>query len=134
MANFSEADEGSAKPLFAGLMGWAVPGLGHVYAGRTARGVLLGGSIWFLFFLGFFLGGHLYSLLEASSGFLSYVFGFFDMGTGALYLVSRLTGFAVEERAQEPLAEYGNIFFMCAGLLNYLIALDAHDILAGRKQ
>jgi hypothetical protein len=134
MSAHVEADEGGVRPLFAGLMGWAVPGLGHFYAGRQARGALLGGTVWFLFLLGFFLGGHLYSLFEATSGFLSYVFGFFDLGTGALYLLSRLLGLGGEERLQESLAEYGNIFFMCAGLLNYLLALDAHDIVAGRKQ
>ncbi len=29
--------------------------------------------------------------------------------------------------------EYGNTFLMTAGLLNFLVILDAYDIAAGRK-
>lgn len=122
------------RPWLAGLLGWFVPGLGHFYARRFGRGGTLGGLILLLFLSGTYWGGHLYSLFESSTGFLSYVFGLFDLGLGALYILSRVAGFAVSELTSQPMSEYGNIFLMCAGLLNYLIALDAHDIVAGRKE
>lgn len=128
-------DEGSnINAWVAGLIAWAVPGLGHLYARRFVRALLLGGSVWLLFLLGAWLGGHLYGLFEAGAGFLSYVFGLFDLGAGFLYIISRAMDFAVLEQPEKPLSEYGNIFLMCAGLLNYLIALDAYDIVEGRRR
>lgn len=59
-----------------------------------------------------------------------------NVGTGALYIISWLmdTGFA-DDPAQAARAtyEYGNTFLLIAGLLNYLVMLDAFDIAAGRK-
>jgi hypothetical protein len=123
----------TSKAWGAGLLGWAFPGLGHVFAGRLWRGVFLGGVVCLLFLAGILLGGHFYGLLDDSSGFLSYVFGLFDLGMGGLYVLLKLLGVATKEQASVVTAEYGNVFLMCAGLLNYLLALDAYDIAAGRK-
>lgn len=117
----------------AGLLGWAVPGAGHVLTGRVVRGLVLGAVIWLLFFLGLSRGGHLFGVGDTETGLLGYVFGFFDLGMGALYIVSTLMGVAVTEQPSNPTSEYGNVFFMVAGLLNYLLAMDAFDIGARRK-
>lgn len=129
----NQVEEETVKAWVAGLLAWAVPGVGHFYAGRFLRGGILGGVVWVMFLVGINLGGHLYGLMDSSSGFLSYVFGFFDLGAGVPYIVARAAGFATMEQAHLPTAEYGNIYLMCAGLLNYLLALDAFDIVAGRK-
>ena len=121
------------NPWLAGLLSWAVPGGGHVYVGRLGKGLLLGGVVYFLFFFGIILGGHLYSLMELGDGFLSRIFGLFDLGTGLFYVISRVAGFASVERPELATAEYGNIFVMGAGLLNYLLVLDVFDIASGRK-
>ena len=94
----------------------------------------MGGVVGLLFVLGIVLGGHFYGLLDDSSGFLSYVFGLFDLGMGGVYVLLKLFGVATKEQASLVTAEYGNVFLMCAGLLNYLLALDAYDIAAGRKR
>jgi uncharacterized protein DUF6677 len=39
-------------PLFAALLGWLIPGLGHLYQGRTAKGLLFMISILSTFFFG----------------------------------------------------------------------------------
>jgi hypothetical protein len=117
----------------AGLLAWAVPGAGHLSLGRAMRGLLLGGAVWLMFLTGLWLGGHLYSLFSSTTGLLSYVFGFFNLGTGLLYILCRAAEIGVVDQAHLATSEYGNIFLMVAGLLNFLLALDAFDIGAGRK-
>lgn len=117
-----------------GILSWAMPGGGHLWQGRVARGLLMGGSVWVLFVCGVLLGGHLYAPSNSQDiGALAYFFSFFDIGNGLLYLISVLTDVGTTEQAKLATAEYGNVFLMVAGLLNYLNALDAFDIGARRK-
>jgi hypothetical protein len=117
-----------------GAMAFALPGAGHLWQGRFARALLMGGSVWILFAAGILSGGHLYTPASAQDmGMLAYFFTFFDIGSGLLYLISVVTEVGVMEQAQRVTAEYGNVFLMMAGLLNYLTALDAFDIGARRK-
>lgn len=44
-------------PVLAALLGWLVPGLGHFYQGRTAKGTLFFVCLMGTFLLGCFLGG-----------------------------------------------------------------------------
>ncbi|GAC1446197.1 MAG: hypothetical protein NVSMB56_02630 [Pyrinomonadaceae bacterium] len=116
------------------VLAWAMPGGGHLWQGRIARGVLMGGSVWAMFVCGILLGGHLYAPSNSQDiGALAYFFSFFDIGNGLLYLISILTNVGTTEQAKLATADYGNLFLMIAGLLNYLNALDAFDIGARRK-
>jgi hypothetical protein len=116
-----------------GLLGWLVPGVGHIGQGLVWRGVLGGLTVWLLFGLGVGLGGHFYNLFERGEGLLSNVFAFCNLGGGLIYLASTWLGVAVVDQARLETAEYGNIFLMVAGLINYLLALDAFDLKVGRK-
>ena len=122
-----------ASAWLAALAGWLVPGLGHIGQGRVLKGALGGLAVILLFALGVGLGGHVYSLWDTSEGLLSTLFGFCDLGSGILYLASRATGFALREQPELATSEYGNVFMMVARLLNFILALDAFDIGAGRK-
>jgi hypothetical protein len=124
-----------AEAWLAGGLAWVIPGAGHFYQGNFVRGLLLGGSVLAMYVVGWMLGGHLYGLHNvADTGFLAYVFGFCDLGTGLLYLASLLFNIAVADHSQLATSEYGDRFLMVAGLLNYLCMLDAFDIAAGRKK
>ena len=123
-----------ANGWVAGLLGWLAPGVGHLWLGQVGRGLVLGGVVWAMYVVGLLMGGHLYSIFSPEAGLLSYVFGFCDTGAGLLYVGSMATGIGVEEQAKLATAEYGNVFLMVAGLLNYLIMLDAFDIGVGRKR
>lgn len=125
--------EANVRAWLCGLLGWAVPGAGHVCQGRLAGGFLMGGAVWLMYVLGILLGGHLFSLFSSTTGLLSYVFGFFNLGTGLLYVFCRASNIGALDQAQRATSEYGNVFLMVAGLLNYLLALDAFDVRAGRK-
>ena len=115
-------------------MGWLVPGFGDIGQGYVWRGIIVGATVWLLFALGLLLGGHFYSLFGGSEGLLSNVFGFCNLGSGLVYMASVGLGVAVEDQARLETAEYGNIFLMVAGLINYLLALDAFDLKVGRKR
>ncbi|HEX8179845.1 MAG TPA: DUF6677 family protein [Pyrinomonadaceae bacterium] len=130
----AEKEQGSAKAWLAGILAWLVPGGGHLLLGRYGRGLLLGGVVYLLYIVGLLLGGHLYGPHNADeTGLLAYVFGLCDLGSGLLYLTCLWGGIGLVDQASRATAEYGNIFIMVAGLLNYLLALDAYDLSAGRK-
>jgi hypothetical protein len=132
LAKETQTAEGAAWGL--GVLAWLVPGLGHIGQGYIWRGVIVGATVWLLYALGVLLGGHFYSLFGGSEGLLSNVFGFCNLGSGLLYIGSYVLGVAVEDQARLETAEYGNIFLMVAGLINYLLALDAFDLKVGRKR
>lgn len=125
-------------PRIAWLMGlaaWAVPGLGHILQGRWLRGVLLGGAVWVMFLVGLSLGGHLFTVTDHGLAALVQLLPMTaNIGSGLLFLFCWLTNTGFAEQAQRLTYEYGNTFLLVAGLINYLAALDAFDIAAGRKE
>jgi len=133
-----EQTENLETPRIAWLVGlaaWAVPGLGHVLQRRWMRGLLLGGAVWLMFFLGLWLGGHLFTVTDHGLAALVQLLPMSaNVGSGLLYLFCWLTNAGFAEQAQLVTYEYGNTFLLVAGLLNYLAALDAFDIAAGRKE
>ena len=134
MAAEINLEKASGTAWLAGGLAWLVPGSGHLLLGRVGRGLLLGSIVYILFGVGLLLGGHLYGLHNvADVGLLAYVFGLCDLGTGLLYLGSLVGGIGLADQASRATADYGNIFMMIAGLLNYLLALDAFDLAVRRK-
>ena len=124
-------------PWLIGLAAWALPGAGHLLLRQWARGLLLGGAVWALFFTGLWLGGHLFTVSGKDQG-LSVLLQLLPMsanvGAGLLYVVCWVTNTGFAENARQLTYEYGNTFLLVAGLLNYLAMLDAFDIAAGRKE
>jgi len=55
-----------------------------------------------------------------------------DLGIGALYFVASALGYGAGE-VRAVTYEYGNTFLIVAGLLNFLVVIDAYDIAMGRK-
>lgn len=122
------------QPWLVGAISWAVPGMGHVWLGRSTRGLFIGGTVILMFLSGLWLGGHLHGLHNTPEiGMLAYVYGFCNLGLGLIYLVCLFANVGLADQAALATAEYGNIFLIVAGLLNYLSMLDAFDIAAGRK-
>jgi hypothetical protein len=127
-------DSPTGRAWLAGALTWAVPGAGHFLLGKPLRGLTLGGVVLFMFLLGLLLGGHLYGPHSSSDiGLLAYVYGFCNLGLGLAYAACLWAGVGLADQAVRATAEYGNIFLIIAGLLNYLSMLDAFDIAAGRK-
>jgi hypothetical protein len=120
------------SPLFstALLVGWLVPGAGHLLSRRWVRGGLLFAAIGLMFTLGLLMQGKLY---VANTGDPLALLGFIgDLGSGLMYLGGRLFGVG-QTPVQVVTADYGTKFIVVAGLLNVIAAVDAHNIRIGRK-
>ena len=134
-----EADPTPGHAWLVGVAAWFVPGVGHLMLKKWVRAALMGGAVWVCFFLGLAMGGHMYDLSNGqstSSTLLQVPPMIANLGTGVLFIVSWLLGIGFVEdpvQAARVTYEYGNTFLLIAGLLNYLVMLDAFDIAAGRR-
>lgn len=125
----------SAPRAFAvSLLTWAIPGAGYFLVGKSLRGLIMCILVACMFVVGLLLGGHLFGPHNVSdAGLLAYVYGFCDLGLGLTYFLCLLSNTGIADQAQRATAEYGNIFLIIAGLINYLAVLDCFDIAMGRK-
>lgn len=134
-----EVESPSGTAWLTGLAAWFVPGVGHLMVGKWVRALLMGGAVWACFFIGLAMGGHMYDLSNGSTlsaTLLQIPPMIANLGTGALFIVCWLLDIGFREdpvQAARVTYEYGNTFLLIAGLLNYLVMLDAFDIAAGRK-
>lgn len=118
------------KALTAGILGWLIPGLGHIYLRKYWRGLIFFLAIGLMSLLGLVMGGKIYPWQAENP--LTLLAFFSDLGNGLLFILSRFlpVGFGEMERVS---FEFGTAYLAGAGLLNYLIALDAWDIARGKK-
>jgi len=120
----------SIRILVSCVLGWAVPGLGHVAAGRFARGVVLGLIVLSLFVGGIGLHGKVYRPEQGEP--LTYLAAMGAAGVGLPYVAAHAMGVGFGDIRTQSY-EYGNTFTLLAGLLNLLIVLDAYDVASGRR-
>lgn len=112
------------------IVGWLVPGAGHVLTGRWIRGLLLFVSIAAMFWLGIAMQGKLY---VPNTGDVLDMLGFAgDFGNGLFYALGRILDLG-HTSVQLATADYGTKFIVVAGLLNFISAVDAHNLRIGRK-
>ena len=112
-----------------------------MYVVAAITGQTTAGGGWKLtgapFLVGLGLGGHLFRLSSSDQGasaLLQVLPMIANLGSGLLYVFCWFTDTGFAEHAQLTTYEYGNTFLLVAGLLNYLVMLDAFDLAAGRKQ
>lgn len=117
------------------VLGWFLPGVGHIRAGHWQRGVVVGAAVWGMFLIGILSGGATYPGIDISQGLLLYIIHIFSCaGNGLGYLFNLLVAaYAPPTVAAWSTFEYGGRFLEVAGLLNYLAAIDAFDIASRRK-
>jgi hypothetical protein len=121
------------SPAFVYLacaVAWAVPGAGHLWLGRTQKGITLFLALTSMFAFGLWLKGPLAPFdftqpLVALSALA-------DLGNGIPYFIAKALG-AGRGDVVAITYEYGNSFIIVAGLLNMLAVLDVFDIGQGRK-
>jgi hypothetical protein len=121
-----------ATRLLACILGFIVPGAGHMLIGRFTRGLIFLACVVAMFVVGLSMQGRFFTLTN-STDWLSKLFSVFDAGLGLTYFVCWGADWFTKASSLAPTFEYGNTFIMVAGLLNYLIVLDAYDIAVGRK-
>ncbi len=112
-------------------MSWFIPGFGHFLAKSYWRAVTFFLCISLMAALGLYMGGKIYPLQAENP--LTILAFFSDLGYGALYFSSRLFSFGTGV-LKNVTFEFGTTYIAGAGLLNYLVALDAFDILYRKKK
>lgn len=112
------------------LAAWLVPGAGHLWMGRRQKALVFMLALPAMFLIGLLLHGRIFPFEPAEP--LVALAAVANVGIGAAWFIARL----VEAGAGTVTAatyEYGNCFLIVAGLLNFLVILDAFDIGMGRK-
>jgi hypothetical protein len=116
--------------VVAPIVGWLIPGGGHILLKRYGRGILLLVSVVAMFLIGLGMQGRIY---KPNGGDILDILGFIgDVGSGALYFLARIMDWG-NVMAAKAAADYGKTFLIVAGLLNFIAAADAHHIALGKK-
>jgi hypothetical protein len=116
--------------IIAPIVGWIIPGAGHIFLKRYVRGILLLISVFAMFFIGLGMNGRIY---KPNGGDILDILGFIgDVGAGGLYFLARIMDWG-NALAANAAADYGKTFIIVAGLLNFIAAADAHQIALGKK-
>jgi len=116
--------------IIAPIVGWLIPGAGHIIQKRYIRGLLLLISVVAMFLIGLGLNGRVYG---PNGGDILEMLGFVgDLGSGVLYFLAMIMGWG-QAAAAHASADYGKTFVIVAGLLNFIAAADAHHIALGKK-
>ena len=125
----AEAKPGAVFP--ACLLAWLIPGAGHLYLKRTAKGLIFLGAIGALFVLGVWSDARL-TLHLGLDDLMASIVSLSQLATGLPYLAARLLGYEAG-RPTSLAFDYGITCTASAGLLNILVILDAHDTARGLK-
>lgn len=112
------------------IAAWAVPGAGHLWLGRRQKAFVFMLVLPLMFLTGLLLQGRIFPL-EIGEPLVALA-AIADLGLGLPWLVARLAG-AGSGTVTAVTYEYGNSFLIVAGLLNFLVILDAFDVAKGRK-
>ena len=120
----------TTNSVVAPIVGWLIPGAGHLMLKCYVRGILLMISVVAMFLIGLGMQGRIY---KPNGGDILDILGFVgDVGAGALYFLARIMDWG-GNLASNAAADYGKTFLIVAGLLNFIAAADAHHIALGKK-
>jgi len=112
------------------ILGWLIPGAGHLLTRHWIRALLLFVTITAMFSLGLAMQAKVY---VPNTGDPLDILGFAgDLGAGTLYFFARIFSLG-QSTVQLVTADYGTKFVVVAGLLNFVAAVDAHNLRIGRK-
>jgi hypothetical protein len=119
------------NPVVAVLSAWLVPGLGHIYLKRYARGLTFFVLVITSLIIGCKLEGNLYTVVAGQPLTILATLG--SIGVGFPYFLLRY-GLHYQGNVMGAGYEYGTAFLLTAGLMNLLLVLDAWDIVRGKKE
>ncbi len=119
------------KAYIAGFSGWLIPGFGHFIAGKYWRALILFSSITIMFFTGLFLHGSFF--LKTGGNPLLLLAKLGNIGNGLYYFIVRQFELLRVDYTSSTY-EYGTAFMAISGFLNFLSAMNAFDIVIGRKK
>jgi hypothetical protein len=112
------------------VLAWAVPGAAHVWLGWRQKGAVFFVALTAMFAIGLALYGRIFSF-EFSEPLVALA-AIADFGLGLPWLAAQVFGLGAGV-VTAATHESGNTFLIVAGLLNFLVILDAFDLVTGRK-
>ena len=112
------------------LAAWAIPGAAHFWLGRRQKAAVFLVALAAMFVTGLLLKGRLFPF-EWSEPLVALA-ALANAGMGLPWIAALLMD-AGEGVVTAVSYEYGNCFLIVAGLLNFLVVLDAFDVAVGRK-
>jgi TM2 domain-containing membrane protein YozV len=112
------------------LASWIIPGAGHLWLGRRAKGLIFLIALPLMFAIGVAIRGRMFPF-ELSDPLVGLA-ALADRGIGATYFIAGALGYGLGD-VRAVTYEYGNAFLIVAGLLNMLVVIDAYDVALGRK-
>ena len=117
--------------IVAPIVGWLIPGAGHLIQKRYVRGILVMVSVVAMFLIGLGMNGRVYG---PNGGDILDILGFIgDVGAGGLYILTLANDWGQGAIAFAT-ADYGTKFMIVAGLLNFIAIADAYHIAIGKKR
>jgi len=129
-ATAADRAQTTTNPYVISAVAWLVPGAGHLWLGRTQKGLIFLVTLPLMFATGLWLEGRLFPF-QASEPLVALA-AFADIGIGIPYVLAKALRLG-NGNVVAATYEYANAFIIVAGLLNMLVALDAFDIAQGRK-
>jgi hypothetical protein len=116
------------------FVSWLFPGSGHFIQKKYLKGSIFLVGVLSLLIMGLFMKGEIY-VLEAGKLHPLKILGFLgDLGSGIFFLLIKLIGLDMHSDISAVTHSYGTTYIVTAGLLNYLIALNAFDIALGKRK
>src|SRR5712692_10346174 len=123
-ANAAEKTQSGFLMLLC-LVSWAIPGAGHLWLGRRAKGLVFLVALPLMFAIGLAVRGRLFPF-DLSEPLVALA-AVADVGIGIPYVIASALGYGSGE-VRAVTYEYGNAFLIVAGLLNLLVVIDAYDV------
>ena len=113
------------------FISWLFPGAGHFIQKKYLKGAVFLTGIVLLLVFGIIMQGKFYDTKEVHPLIILGFFG--DLGNGIFYFIIHLLGLA-KGNIEASTFHYGTTYLVSAGLINYLVALNAFDIAKGRRK
>ncbi len=120
----------SARSLFVAVVGWLIPGLGHLVQRKYGRAIVGFLAVGALAMAGLWMRGNIFPLRGNDAfGVLGFIA---DAGSGAFYFLAHSIEKAGPDVSRAA-GDNGTRLLATAGVLNLLFVLDALEISRGHK-
>lgn len=120
----------SGRLVLLCVAAWAIPGAGHLWLGRRAKGLVFLVALPLMFAIGLAVSGQI-APFDLSQPLVTLA-ALADLGIGLPYFIARGLGAGAGD-VRAATYEYGNAYVIVSGLLNLLVVIDAYDVALGRK-
>jgi hypothetical protein len=119
------------NPYLIFFLSWLVPGLGHLLQKKTVKAIAFFCGILSLLVMGLLMHGKFYDTSVLHPLLLLGFLG--DLGNGSFFFIIKYAKLAMGD-IKAVTFHYGTAYLASAGLINYLVALNAFDLAKGRKK